>query len=97
MALHSQPWLVDDPIWSSSQSNMRWAVSVRASGWQCSPAPSAAVNRTVVETFGVRAASCSACPGQNCSPSGLVMSRGVVICPATSAALQARTPLTVSA
>ena len=26
MALHSQPWLVDDPIWSSSQSNMRWAV-----------------------------------------------------------------------
>ena len=44
---------------------MRWAVRVRASGWQRSPASSAAVKFTVVETFGVREASCSAYPGQD--------------------------------
>jgi hypothetical protein len=63
---------------------MRCAVRVRASGWQCSPAPSAAVKCTIVDAPAVSEASWSAWPGQNCSPSGLVINSGVLILPATS-------------
>ena len=81
---------------SSSQSNMRCSRSDRAIGSQWRSAPSEAVNG--ISRFTPRSLSNSCCdwPGQNCSPSGSVISNGVVIWSTTSVRLYWRAAVNTS-